>query len=466
MKLLTQTKHSDVVYILKDTNYPKVYAKLSQILDDNDLRFFSSVEMRQMESRWSANFDGDFVKYPQLSEDGKELVADEIQYLKTNIREKISTDPQLAPYIDDILNVPDEDRIFVCFDEVGLPKVTLAEWGCTKYKSKRDFNPLGRIVEQPKKNHTQVDVHIAYSDGSVYAQRPVFFFYKDRVRQMDTDEKGLIRLGLLKNDSEFTLSPSSEITSFAHTIKVTAGQTSYQVIFPYFTSANVKVIDQLNQSVINVEINVTSSDMEKIFTTDGDGAFVIENIVLDNIPLKLSLSSNTGISQAYLLKKEGNDLIFKITRIIKRNPVILVVNRKNKEIVADYMLKINIEESERELKSNADGLIILGEQKLNTKIIVTDTNSAYNYMEFVVTIEDNIWQFPVDFPEEKFVRVKLLNVKGKFIPNHPIDIIIQGKVYSRTTDVEGYVILPENLFKHGEKVKVEIPLLESDLKKK
>ena len=467
MKLLTITKHTEVVYTLKDTNYPKIYAKLSQILDEKDLRFFASVEWRQSESRWSANYDGNFVKYTQLSDDDKELVSGEIQYLKTSVKDKLATDPQLEPYVDDILNVPDEDSIFVSCDDPAQLIVTLTGWGCAKYKSRHDFNPLGRIVELPKKNHTQVDVQITYSDGSLYAKQAFYFFYKDRARSLKTDEKGGNRLGVLKNDTEFTVSPTPEISPYAQTIRVVAGQTLYPVTFPFFTSAHVKVVDQIGQDLVNEVIVAEIPPLAKSFTTDANGSFVIENIELTHSNLKLSLASNPEIFQEYVLNKTGNNLVFKITRTITRNPVIRVINKKDNEPVADYMLKIIVnEESEKEMNSNADGNIILDEQRLETKIFATDSKSEYNNAEFVVTVENNRWDFPVDLPEEKFVRVKLLDIDSKLIPNHPIDIIIDGKKYSRTTDAEGYVTFSEKLFKHKQKVKVEIPLLESDLKKK
>ena len=463
MKLLSQSKHTDLVYLIKDSHYQWLYSRITQILDARDASFFSSIEMRQSDARWYATGENDYVSFDKASDDDKDQAIDELEYLRSEIKRKFETDPQLSTYKDNLLIIPNENCIFLYKDNKGQTKVILTQWGCKNPRSKMDFNPIGKIVNTPRPNRTKVEVLVKWSDGEMAANKTFWFFNQYQGRQVSTDKESRIYLGVLKNGIQFTIADTNDRSGFEETLEVIPDQNLYTIVFPYFTSAEVMVINQLDQPVTDCEIKAVHNEEENVYKSDENGKFNISKILYNNKPLILTLNDNDEVSHEYTLERDTNKLKFKIHQTITRNPKIRVINKKDNTSVSEYTVKVKISEnSEADKKSDLDGFIVIPNIELDTKIIITDSNDKYNNKEYIVRLDENEFLFPVELPEEKFVRIKLLNLKGDFMPDHPIDVIIHGKVYNKTTDSEGYVTFPQKMFKHGKKIKVEIPLIENE----
>jgi hypothetical protein len=633
MKPLSHSKHTDLVYLIKESAYPWLYSKLTQILTAGEVHFFASVEMRQTEGRWSAFHDGDFVPYSKIPEADAEFVADDLHYLHTVVRRKIVADPEMTKYADKLLVVPSQEQIFVYHDASGLPKITLAQWGCALPRSRQGFDPLGLIVEERKKTHTPADIAFRWTNGEPATNIRFRFSYKYSVFEKTADAAGIAHLGLLKNGSAFTISDVMEPASFDETVEVVPEQTLYTVVIPFYTSVEVKVIDQLNLPVAGCDIRTLHNGDDRIYSTGEQGEFRIDRILHDNNPLILFLSPDNRLNAEYILKREHNELVFNIYRTVTVQPLITVinkndgkpvaghtvkitvggeekeyttgsegavrmdaietpakltvtdasdtfnskdftvgadseefiftidlplilephiktVNRKNNAPVGAYPLKVKIDGNEQELFSNREGILALAEVKQGSKILIVDGNDPFNSAEFTIDAGSEEYVFPVDLPEiftlhikvvdredmttpvgayplkvkidgneqelfsnreglvlldrmkkdlaiaitdgnnpynniefttddgmgeylfavdlasKKTVKIRLLNINREIMSNHIIDVIIKGVHYKRTTGDDGSISLPASLFTHGEKIKVEFPVTENDVRKK
>jgi hypothetical protein len=559
MKLLIKTRHSDHVNLLND-RHDKFYAKLGQTLGGKDLAFFASVSLTSTDSSWLAVFDGDYCSYAHASDDDKADVAEELEYLHTVVRGKLATDPFFSHIAKDLLKVPGQEKIFYCRDSSDKVHVTLAEWGCIPLRERPEFDPLPRIIAEPRKDRTYVEVLITWSDGEIAAKRPFWYFYGNNTHKKETTKDGKIPFGHKRNGTSFVIALTPDRTGHEETVEVVAGKNLYPLVFPYFTAADVKVIDQLDNPVVNGDIKVTHNGEEKVYNTGETGAFDIPQILYDKTPLKLTLVGDDSQTAEFFPEREENHFVFKIKRLITRNPHIRVINRKDGQLVPEYPLKINAGETEASLVSNSEGIVVLNPLELNTVFTVTDSNDPYNHKEFTVDVEGNEFDFPVDIsvtfrPEitvvnrangevvgayplkirkeateqeyftnrdgvvqleetvegaklfvtdgrnaynnteytvdsdnqaftflidvekEKTVRIKLLDIDKSIMPHHPMNVIVGEQVFSRTTDENGYVILPQSAFEHPsfkkrkmgifkQKVRVEIPLSDVIKKKK
>jgi hypothetical protein len=620
-----------LVYLIKDSAYPWLYSKLTQILSEDEIRYFSSVEMRQTEGRWSAFHNGDFVPYVKTSEADKEFIADDLNYLYTVVRRKITGNPDMAKYVNELLVIPSQEQIFVYHDESGLPKITLAQWGCTLPRSKRGFDPLGLILEERKKTHTAADIAVKWANGEPATNVAFKFSYKHSILEKTTDANGIAHFGLLKHGVVFTVSDVVEPAAFEEVFDVVPEQALYTIVIPYYTSVEVKVIDQLKQPVAGCKVRAVHNDDDRTYSTDKQGEFQIDKILHDNNSLILSLLPDNKINKEYILEREHNKLTFNIHRIITASvritlidkfdgkpvadhtikvktkdgeekefisdsegivllnrletptgitvtdasdkynyrdfevnvdggefvfplelPVVItpsikvidrkdkipvgaypvkvkigddeqelhsnregiialagveqggkifvtdandrfnnaeftvdinnvelifpvelpkimelrisVVNRDDGEFVGAYPLKVKIGDSEQEeLYSNREGIILLNRLEKDAKLSIVDGNNPYNNVEFTFDAEMDEYFFPVELPEEKMVKIRFVDKRKEIIPNHIIDVIINGTHYKRTTDKEGRISLPASLFTHGQKVKVEIPITENDM---
>jgi hypothetical protein len=632
MKSLSHAKHTELVYLIKGSAYPWLYSKLSQILGEDEIRYFASVEIRQTEGRWSAFHGSDFVSYSGISEADREFIVDDLDYLHTVVRRKIASDSEMSRYVNELLLVPSQEQIFV-YHEDSLPKITLAQWGCSAPRSRRGFDPLGLIIEERKKTHTMVDLSIRWTSGEPAANTRFKFSYKYSNLEKTTNTDGIARLGLLKNGLTFTVADIVEPASFEETLEVIPDQNLYKITVPYYTSVEVKVVDQLNRPVSDCDIRLRHNDDDNLFVSDKKGEFRIDRILHDNSPLILFLMPDCKINQEYYLKREHNRILFSIYCKITGNvritvvrklddkpvtghaikikllgdekeyisgndgsiwldaleipttftvtdasdeynhrdftvsadgdefvfpieqPVVLapsieIVSRKDASPVGAYPLKVTIDGNEQILYSNRDGLLVLTDVRQGSRMLVTDANDEYNNMEFVVDIDHTEFIFPVELPEiftqrikvvnkadmttlmdaypvkvtingnaqtlysnrdgiillgemkkdvdisltdandpynnvefttsadmqeyifaveppaERMVKITLFDINKDIMPNHDIEVIINGVHYKKVTDGEGKISLPARLFTHGKKVKVEIPLTEDDTKKK
>jgi hypothetical protein len=628
---LSRSKHTDLVYLIKSSAYPWLYSKLVQILSEDEIRYFASVEMRQTEGRWSAFHEGNFVSYVKISKADKEFIADDLNYLHTVVRRKIADDSDMTEYVKYLLVIPSQEQIFVYHDESESPKITLAQWGCALPRSKQGYDPLGLILEEKKKTHIAADLAVKWTTGEPAANVAFKFSYKYSILKKTTDKNGLAHLGLLKLGATFTISDIIELPAFEKIFDVVPEQNLYTIAIPYYTSVEIKVIDQLKQPVAGCEMRAIHNDDDRTYLTNEQGKFRIDKILHDKNPLILSLMPDNKINKEYILEREHNKLVFNIHRIITASvritlinkfdnkpvashtvkvktadgeekefasdsegivllnrletptvitvtdaadkynyrdfavdvnggefvfplelPVIItpnikVINRKDKTPVGAYPLKVKIGDNEQKLHSNREGVIALAGVEQGGKILVTDANDCYNNAEFTVDINNaelifpvelpeimelrikvvnrndeepvgayplkvkignneqeelfsnrdgiillNLLEkdaklsivdgnnpynnveftidagmveyiFPIELPEKKMVKIKLVTKRKEVVPNHIIDVIINGEHHKKTTDSEGKISLPASLFTHGQKVKVEVPITENDM---
>jgi hypothetical protein len=428
---------------------------LAQILTTDEIRYFASIEIRNTEGRWSAFHNGDFVPYSKVSDSDKEFVDDDLHYIHTTIRQKLNADPAISAYAKYLLIIPSQEQIFVYHDEDGLPKVTLAQWGFSLPRDGLGFDPLGLIMEERKKTHTLVTVAVKWTDNEPVDNKEFKFKYKYSDIKKTTNKDGLMKLGLLKNGTQFTITDPIDPELCTETFEVIADQTLYNIVIPFYTSVEIKVVDQLDMPVPGSNIKMQHGDESSTFTTNDKGEFKIDKILFDNNPLTLFLLPECKINKEYRLNRKPNKIVLKIYRSITQDVQITVVNKADNKPVPDHPIKVKFDNIEKKLSSpplwggaggevitDIDGIVTLSEIEINTKITVTDSNDQYNYKDFTVDINNHEFVFPVEFPETISATIKAVNKKNNTpVRAYPLKVKIGNIEQELYTNSEGIIAL-------------------------
>jgi hypothetical protein len=392
--------------------------------------------------------------YSKASESDREFIIDDLDYLHTVVRQKLISDPDLARYVNELLLIPSQEQIFIYHDKDGMPKITLAQWGCSLPRSRRGFDPLGLIIEERKKTHTPVVVVVKWTDNEPVANKPFKFSYKYSVIDKPTDQDGLMRIGMLKNGAEFTIADAVDPSICSETFEVIPDKKLYTITIPYYTSVEVNVIDQLDQPVAGCDIKAQhGNDEDKEFTTNEQGVFKIEKILYDKNPLTLFLLPEGKINKGYNLARDPNKLVFRIYRTIHRDASITVINTTDNKPVANRVLKVKYNGVEKELATGSEGAVLLEGLELDTTITVTDAEDQYNYKDFTVNLDNNEFIFPVELPEILNPVIKVVNKKDNTpVGAYPLKVKTGDNEQELYSKREG--IIPLNNIKAGVKIRV------------
>jgi hypothetical protein len=273
---------------------------------------------------------------------------------------------------------------------------------------------VGLILEERKKTHTMANFSIKWTNGEPAANIGFKFAYKYSVVEKTTDAGGLARLGLLKHGAEFTVSGIAGAAAFEETFEVVPEQTLYSIVIPYYTSAEVKVIDQLKQPVAGCEVRTIHAGDDRTCTSDEQGEFRIDKILHDDNPLILSLLPGNKINKEYILEREQNRLTFEIYRIITGNVHIKVVNKFDNKPVAGHVIRVKpVDSKENEFTADEEGTVTIAGIERSTCLTVTDASDKYNYKDFTVNADNEEFVFPVELPVILSPYIRVVNRKDK-----------------------------------------------------
>lgn len=454
MKTLSRHSRSEVSCLLK-RNYEGVYSRLLEVLSADEVRLFASVQSLKREMIWDTNDGISYRSYSATSEEDKDEVSDILQDYKEQILPKLKHDRELGGIANELFIVPAENDIYVGKREDGSIAVKLTRWACRKSRGETNNDPLYAIVNRPKSNHFPAQIRIRYSDGSLYAQMPFIFTYRDRVKSFKTNQDGDYSLGLLKKEVEFSIQQSETATETIHYFTMSEEQQLYEAVFPYKINFNIEVIDQKGATVPNVAINVDYDNYHRKHTSDSEGNITISDIELTTAQLVLTETEQSDNQQTFELNKETNTIIFKVYRKYLANALVKVID-ENDEPISDYPLSIDLGEKQLDGQTNSIGVVNLGRLEVVQQIIVNTENESKT---FEVKEGDNEFILKITLPlppPPEMVQVKLINHKNEPLPNIPMTFNIGKEEHHEITDENGVCHFEKSTFTDKGKVNVKI----------
>ena len=148
MKQLLKISNADLSYRL-NLNYNNVFSRLKMLLGKK-ASLFADISTKSSGTTW---YSDDDAEYSRLSEAPKEDVNNLSVALNdavSAVRKELSVAPELANYVDDILEIPDNSFVFYRKDGAGY-KFILAGWGC-KYAHQSTNDPNSGFIKRISKN--------------------------------------------------------------------------------------------------------------------------------------------------------------------------------------------------------------------------------------------------------------------------------------------------------------------------
>lgn len=467
MKTLSRHNRTEVSCLL-NRNYESVYSRLLEVLSSDEVGLFASVQSMKREMIWNSNDGVSYKSYANIAEEDKDEISDILQDYKERILPKLQQDQELGSIASQLLIVPSASDIYVGKKIDGSFAIKLTKWACKDVRGENNNDPLYVIVNRPKSNHFPAQVRIRYSDGSLYAQMPFVFTYKDRVKTFKTNQDGDYPLGLLKKEVGFSIQQSETATDTIHHFTMSEEQQIYEAVFPYKINFNIQVVDQKGTTVPNVALNIDYDNFHRQETADNDGKIAITDFELTRAQLVLTETEQSDNQQTFDLNKETNTIIFKVYRKYLGNALVKVINESD-EPVSDYPLSIGLGDEQLDRQTNSAGIVDLGRLEVGQQVVVNGENQSKTFEveegenEFVLRITTPETPPP---PPPEIVTIKLINHKNEPLPNIPMTFNIGGQEYQEVTDENGVCHFTKNSFTDKEKIKVKIQTKKKNGKEK
>lgn len=472
MILLSETSKHDVRYILAPRVYLALYNKIVTILPE-DYIFFAKPQAKTTTTSWYIEKDIAYTKkdiknYDSLSNPEKDLVSDYIEELKPRLLKVLEHEPEFKDIASSFFEIPSTEDIKVIITEQN-PIVVLTQWGCVYNNVSTDTDPITTVVNREKPNRANVVVEINYSDGSVASEKEFFFDYKSLSKKNKTNAEGKKNLGKFIFGSEIDV--YDEINGekqFIHHFTVQKDAT-YIVIFPLFTSAKVKVINQKNEIQANYEIIITYNGKRLDKNTGRFGILDLENLEVGKTVL-VSDKMNDANFEEFAIAKENNNFVLRILQPFYSDAIIKVLDQNNnllpnRQIKIEYNSKIS-QTTDELFISDEQATIKLKDVLVGSQITATEFENPDNIQTYSFSEEKNEFVFVINIPEPKFIKVKLVNHKNEPIPNTVIDFEYNKTKMTLTTDAEGYCKIPEDTLQDKDMIKALIHIPKKEKGKK
>ena len=446
-----------MTYLLKGRHYKAIYTKLQEILNGEEIMLFAIPERKQAEQYWFASEKGyTFRKYNALSEEEKDYVSSQLEELRSGIVPKLLANNELSAATEELFKIPSEDAILLLDTSDGHQQVCLIQWGCLDARRNQNHNPLEKVINRPKPDHSKVTISAKYSDGEAYAGLPVIFEYKGRQRVLRTDKNGLLYLGSIKNGLSFSIAQEGEAPLPANQFTVQAGrELPYEVVFPYLLNFTIQVVDQFNEPVPQARIEAIYEGQSQYHVTDESGLVALSQVELKPSPFDIEATGQPDTRQSYELSRATEQLVFQIKRKQYANVLVKVIDEQD-EVMSAYPLAFKHHEQQWAGQSDEQGLIHVGKLSIDAPLSITDAHDENNYLEATLNEGEQEIVVRVKRQVPNMIRVNLINHKNAPLPGIPMDFTIGSEQYQRQTDEEGCCFFEESLFSNKEKVKVQV----------
>jgi hypothetical protein len=455
--LLSETSINTITSKLP-SNYTQVYNKLQTLLSKEQQSFFARPDIVSSRIKWSSDIETSkpIRSFQSLSAEEKDEVADYLEKQEKSIKASLKNDNEIKRFLDNLFLIPSEASIKVITTEKGLIAV-LTEWGSVSNTSTSEINPVSMLINRPRSTTSRVVVKILYTDGTVASDK-VFYYRYAAGNEIPSraNQDGIRDFGRFKIGSEFKIFDKvNGLPVNEHTFTV-SNDDEYLVYFPLYTKATLKVIDQKDRIVSDLEVGIKTENNQNFYKTDARGVIELDNLEVGKQITAFEKGKSENV-QTYTIEKEDNNFVLRVFQEVSVSLIVEVLDEEN-EIQFHYPVLIEYNGTETEYDTQAAGEIRLSSLEENKTVRIIDKNKIDNFVTHTLQEGKNKVQLKIIKPQKQFVRVLLINHKDEPIPAIPIDFAYQKETVSKTTDEKGICVLAHEDLVDGEKIKTKIYL--------
>ena len=456
MKALIKVSNSELSFRLK-LNYNNVYARLRMILG-KECCFFADLSTKSTGTTWYSDDDAEYSRMNEVAISEQKVMEAELGKLVGSIRKQLMSSAELAQYVDDILEVPDYSFIFYRKNDSGY-KFVLTAWGC-KYAHQNINDPnsgfIKRIskvaVDAPVVGENSDEIKIPKSDISVDIPETIKVggsFENPRPEGMDIQKvQSLGENGLKEShDSQNNSNTSTTVESNNQTSNILENKEEE----PQKQHVVLRVLDQNNSSVIGELVEVIIGGTENKQYTDDDGKVEIGNLEYGSVFHVRFPKSTSGQERAIEVEPKVEVYDTYIKKLVKYSPL-LFVEDQNGNSVHNYNVKVVVNGQETTYNTGNDGVIQLPTLIDGQGFVVIDTLNYANTQDYTINQKDakKPYKFKISRAIKNKVGITIINKNKKPIPNATVSLSIDDKPCQQTTDNNGRVEFPYDLFQEGD----------------
>lgn len=440
MKQLIKIKNSDLSFKL-NLNYNNVYSRLKMLLVNN-ASLFADITIKSTGTTWYSEDDAEYTSLDLAPKGEANTLSNALSSEVATVRKEMMLDPELSKYVDDILEVPDNNFVFYRALPTGGYKFVLTGWGCRFIHQNTTDSNSGFIKRISR------DLDFPEESKSTSGEKPSMTdILKDlgTATTSDTNE-------MLVPQKSGTLAASGASTQTTSTLSKSPEGSKEQPMHEIKKQmVSVKVLDQNNSGVKGEHIVARSSLGEmNLVTSDSGVANIGELPYGETFSVEFpNLQGHVERSFEVISDVETYDAYIK--KLIKYSPV-LFVEDQNGNAVQDYNVKVVVNGQDSIFNSGMDGVIQLQTMQEGQKFIVIDTANYANTEEYNITQAEakTPYHFHIKRAEKIKVGITVLDKAGNPIPKATVDLAIGETPCQQITAEDGRAEFPSNVFVAGD----------------
>lgn len=401
MKQIVTKPHRSLLYVLQgqNYNYSALYRSLEKCLGA-DIECFAKYADDGTHAIWSSSINGDLEALGSFEDDELVELKKQLRIKLGNVKFKLQG-TQLESIGDKLLTVPNDDAIYVSKNGEET-KFILTQWGCkTLGLETPTFEPVP--IESIGPTFVNVRVELKYSDNSSFSEESFLFINQEIEKELETDKEGFFEIGKMRVGTPITIAKQLKTELFSETIVIEADKREYTVVVPMYASADIRVINQLDEPIEGFSIQLSAAGKQYPGTTDARGHVLIDPVRIDG--LQVTVASEAGShKQSFDMTKGENHFVFKIQDQISSDAAIHVVD-ENGNYVYDYAILVNGDTH----STKSSGVIDIYNQEVNSTLYIQDSIEPRNEMRRQLLERKNNITFQVERPPEPMVEVSIVN---------------------------------------------------------
>ena len=446
MKQILKVNNSELSFRLK-LNYNNVYSRLKMLLGKS-ANIFADVMTKSAATTWYSNDDAEYTALSEAPKSEMRTILVSLNSKLKAIKKELSTSPELAPFADDILEVPDNNYIFYRQTPSGYDFV-LAGWGCKLAHT--GVSDTGGIIKRISKTIGHDEEH--EKTGKII---DIDDFGDDVADNGDNVIDSNDKTGGNPSDkkSDVTEPKKSDNDSDIDKPNDNVGEKKEDIITPKKKKEQhvvIRVINQNQKPVEDESVNIRTENGVLDGYTDENGEYDLGNLPYHStfgvqFPDMPSIQERTFEVEP---KVERYEVYIK--KYVNYSPV-LFVEDQNGNVVDNYNVKVVIAGQDTTLNTGSNGMIQLPTMQEGQKFIVIDSANYANSQEYSVTPE-NVkapYHFTIKRTVKSKVGITVLDKDKKPLEGVTVDVNSGSNPCQQATDKDGRAEFPSEVFSLGD----------------
>lgn len=445
MKQILKVNNSELSFRLQ-LNYNNVYSRLKMLLGKS-ANIFADVMTKSAATTWYSNDDAEYTALSEAPKSEMRTILVSLNNKLKAIKKELSNSPELAPFADDILEVPDNNYIFYHQTPSGYEFV-LAGWGCKLAHT--GVSDTGGIIKRISKTIGQDEEH-----EKTGKKIDIDDFGADDVNDDDIIIDDTDKTTSDKSDKKVDVSDQGKSENISGTDKpeekpdekkddVTPKKKKEQHVI-------IRVINQNQKPVEDESVKIRTDNGILEGYTDENGEYDLGN---------LPYHSTFGVQfpEMPVIQERSFEVEPKVERYevyikkyVNYSPVLFVEDQDG-NVVDNYNIKIVIAGQDTTLNTGSNGMIQLPTMQEGQKFIVIDSANYANSQEYSVTPENvkSPYHFTIKRTVKSKVGITVLDKDKKPLEGVTVDVNAGSTPCQQSTDKDGRAEFPSDVFSSGE----------------